>query len=100
MLKLYHIKITVRQHCVNNSSKIIKNNGNNKFIVYFCIRYCVLLHKISCARQCESKLSFLSLALSLHKISCAREIKSKLSFLSLALSLHSQSHKKHSFYEP
>jgi hypothetical protein len=36
MLKLYHIKITVRQHCVNNSSKIIKNNGNNKFIVYFC----------------------------------------------------------------
>ena len=48
MLKLYHIKITVRQHCVNNSSKIIKNNGNNKFIVYFCIRYCVLLHKISC----------------------------------------------------
>ena len=46
------------------------------------------MHKISCTREIESKLSFLSFALSLHKISCTREIESKLSFLSFALSLH------------
>ena len=69
MLKLYHIKITIRQHCVNNSSKIIKNNSNNKFIVYFCIRYCVLLHKTSRTREIKSKLSFLSEALSQHSLS-------------------------------
>ena len=66
MLKLYHIKITVRQHCVNNSSKIIKNNGNNKFIVYFCIRYCVLLHKISFGLAVSSTVKLRFPALLLH----------------------------------
>ena len=66
MLKLYHIKITVRQHCVNNSSKIIKNNGNNKFIVYFCIRYCVLLHKISCGSAVSSPVKLRFTVLLLH----------------------------------
>lgn len=29
---------TLCKHCVNICSKIIKKNGDNKFIMYFCIR--------------------------------------------------------------
>ena len=78
-------------HDYGVTSTVMYLHGSGSFFdSYFweCKSDMLSLHKISCTREIESKLSFRSLALSLHKISCAREIESKLSFRSLALSLH------------
>ena len=78
-------------HDYGVTSTVMYLHGSGSFFdSYFweCKSDMLSLHKISCTREIESKLSFRSLALSLHKISCAREIESKLSFRSFALSLH------------
>ena len=59
--------------------------------VFFILRNSALylpLYKISCTRQCKSKLSLRSFALSLYKIICTRQYKSKLSLRSFAISLY------------
>ena len=54
----------------------------------------VSLHKKSCTRQIESKLSLRSFAFSLQKKSCTRQIENKLSLRSFAFSLPPNSLKK------
>ena len=78
-------------HDYGVTSTVMYLHGSGSFFdSYFweCKSDMLSLHKISCTREIESKLSFRSLALSLHKISCTRQSKSKLSLHSLALSLH------------
>ena len=69
----------------DNTSQIYKKLSSHSLLL---LNFLLPLHKISCVRQIESKLSLPSLALFLHKISCVRQIESKLSLPSLALFLH------------
>ena len=68
--------------------------------VFFILRNSALylpLYKIICTRQCKSKLSLHSFAISLYKIICTREIESKLSFHSFALSIQTELFKEKNY---
>ena len=57
-----------------HKEEYIFQKNDNFPLLYLHFR--VSLHKISCARQFESKLSLRSLAISLHKICCTRQFES------------------------